>query len=396
LRTSSPDCREVLTHLAHFADKCGTREAASRRLGVAKGTLTKWFAKGSMSVSSLQMLARFEGDADLARAARDVLGASRIRLACFDFGHIASQLLCAGPAANRLFYALNGNPSPQECEFYAIHDLIAALADTHYYEALTETALAGFQQLPDHPLLTLGVADFERPIFSDDPDDDELQEDSPGQEITWESIDWEEIDKPYKRREEAARSILHTAVHEPRHRLFEQIIEHTACGTKDRTSKTPRLIEKACVEIAANAAAYAYKQESAVIEVSRTVRNAVNDAPALQDSPLYAVATKLFEMRHAARSRTIHRVAWLKEKVKENEKLVRKIDGICRFVYQALHSEAGVTFSHGRFAEAHVNKHGSVLDYEKGRIVRSVVGKKRLAPKRAVTRMYPRRHGRGG
>lgn len=370
--TPSPDCSVVLNRLAIFAATCRTREAASRRLGVAKGTLTKWLAKGAISVASLQMLAKFDRDADLAGAARDALGASGIRLASFDFGHIASQLLCASSFANRLFHVLNENPSPEECEFSAVHDLIAALADTHYYEALTETALAGFEQLPDHPLLTLGVADFERPIYLYDADDEE------------------EDDKPYKRREAAARSILHTAVYEPRHRLFEGIIEHTACRLRPRDANTPRLSEKACIEIAASAAAYAYKLESALMETSRTVHNAVIAAPALQNSPLYAVANKLFEMRHAARSRTVHRVAWLKEKVKENEKLVGKIDGICRFVYQALYSEVGVTFSHGRFAEAHVNKHGSVLDYE-GRIMRSVVGKKRLAPKRTAIRMYPRR-----
>jgi hypothetical protein len=56
-------------------------------------------------------------------------------------------------------------------------------------------------------------------------------------------------------------------------------------------------------------------------------------------------------------------------------------------VQQALYSDKGVTFSHVGFAHANVNKHGSVLDYDDGRIVRSVVGKKRLAPKRAVVRV---------
>src|SRR6202034_4390301 len=112
----------------------------------------------------------------------------------------------------------------------------------------------------------------------------------------------------------------------------------------------------------------------------------------LGSSPLYAVATKLFEMRYPMRFQTVDRVLWMRAKLSGNEKLVDKIDGMCRFVHQALYSEKGVTFAHFGFAHANVNKHGSVLDYDDGRIVRSVVGKKRLAPKRAILRVKAATH----
>jgi hypothetical protein len=381
---NAPDCNSVLDRLAKFSDTCGTREAASKRLGIAKGTLTKWFAKRKLSVGSLRMLAAFESDADLAEAARSALVASGIGIACFDFGRIASQLICAGPGASLLFHTLRDNAPLEELEFAAIRDFVAALADCQYYETMAEAALDGFKKLPDHPLLNFGVADFERPLF---PDDDGEMIGAPAKEIDWDSIDWGKINEPHQRRSEAARAIMRCALHEPKHRLFEEMIRHTASRLKDRDSTTPTLSNQSCLEIAANAAVDVYKMESALIESSNAIRRAVDAERSLESRPLYAVATKVFEMRYPMRPQTVERVLWMKAKLNDDEKFVQKIDGICAFVHQALYSDRGVTFSHFSFAHANVNKHGSVLDYDDGRIIRSVVGKKRLAPKRAIVRV---------
>jgi hypothetical protein len=91
-------------------------------------------------------------------------------------------------------------------------------------------------------------------------------------------------------------------------------------------------------------------------------------------------------MRYPMRTQTVGRLTWLRERLSENEDAVSKMDGTCAFVYQALYSDRGAYFFKPGFASAKVNKHGSVVDYDSGRLVRSVVGKKRRAPKRAIVR----------
>ena len=95
-------------------------------------------------------------------------------------------------------------------------------------------------------------------------------------------------------------------------------------------------------------------------------------------------------MRYPMRTQTVGRVTSLRERLSENKDAVSKIDGMCAFVYQALYSNKGALFFQAGFASTQVNKHGSVIDYESGRLVRSVVGKKRHAPKRAIVRANSR------
>ncbi len=391
MATKPIDCTPVLNALSKFSESCRTDAAAAAQLGIAKGTFSKWFKKRTLRTGTLQALAAFEGDPAVAKAARQALAGMGIRLATFDFGHIASQLMCAGPSAYILSPALHDNAPVQNLEFAAAEDLIAALADTHYYETFAEAAVDGFATVPEHPLLKIGTADYEHGIF---PQKDlaEVYRDAKG-EIDWDRIS-QHIREPHSRRSEAAHAIWECAVHEPGHRLFERIIEKTACRLKDRDAGTPTLSDQACVEMAAFAAVDAYKLESTVIETANTIRQAVNAERSLEKSPLYTIATRLFEMRYPMRTQTVGRVVSLKERLSENTEAVSKIDGICAFAYQALYSNRGAYFFQAGFATAQVNKHGSVVDYDSGRLVRSVVGKKRHAPKRAIVRADKRPSGK--
>jgi hypothetical protein len=377
------DFTPVLDALAKFSESCGTDAAAATQLGIAKGTFSKWFKKRTLKSATLQSLAAFEGDSAVAEAARQALAGMGVRLASFNFGHIASQLMCAGPSAYTLFPALNDKAPADELEFAAAQDLIAALADTHYYETFAELALEGFTFVPEHPLIKIGTSSYEEELF---PNKDlaDVYRDAKG-EIDWDSIS-KHIRQPRNRRSEAARVIWECALHEPGHRLFERILEQTACLGRERDASIPTIKPETCLEMAAFAAVDAYKLESTVIEASNTIRQAVDSERALEKSPLYTIATRMWEMRHPLRQQTVGRVTWLRERLSENKDAVSQIDGICAFVYQTLYSNKGAYFFHAGFASAQVNKHGSVLDYDSGRLVRSVVGKKRQAPKRAIVR----------
>jgi hypothetical protein len=384
----STDCTPVLDALARFAEACGTDAAAAERLGISKSAFSKWFKKRALKTGTLQSLAAFEGDAAVAEAARQALARMGISLASFDFGHIAAQLMCAGPSAYTLSPSIQKNAPVEELEFAAAQDLIAALADTHFYETFAELALEGFPFVPEHPLIKMGTSSYEEELF---PNKDlaDVYRDAKGK-IDWDGIS-KHIREPHVRRAEAARAIWECAVHEPGHRLFERILESTACLGKERDANTPTLKPDAYLEMATFAAVDAYKLESTVIEASKTIRQAIDSERALEKSPLYTIATRLWEMRHPLRQQTVGRVTWLKERLSENKDAVRKIDGICEFVYQALYSNKGAYFFHAGFATAQVNKHGSVVDYDSGRLVRSIVGKKRHAPKRAIVRANSRR-----
>jgi hypothetical protein len=385
------DCTPVLDALSKFSQSCGTDAAAAERLGVSKGAFSKWFKKRCLKTATLQSLATFDGDPGVAEAARKALADMGVRLASFDFGHIASQLMLAGPSAYTLFPSIQENASVEELEFAAAQDLIAALSDTHFYETFAELALGGFPFVPEHPLIKVGTSDYEQALF---PNKDlaDVYRDAKG-EIDWDSIA-KHLRQPRERRAEAARDIWECALHEPDHRLFERILERTACLGKERDATTPTLPPETCLEMAAFSAVYAYKLESAVIEASNTIRKAVDSERALEKSPLYTIATRLWEMRHPLRQQTIERVTSLRERLADKKDAVEKINGHCAFVYQVLYSNKGAYFFHAGFASAQVNQHGSVVDYESGRLVRSVVGKKRHAPKRAIVRRGGRTSGK--
>ena len=72
----------------------------------------------------------------------------------------------------------------------------------------------------------------------------------------------------------------------------------------------------------------------------------------------------------------------------EDPKTVETMIGICAVIQAALYSAKGL-YSLQSGVTGHVNAHGSVLEIgDKGSIksVRTVVGKKRRAPKRAIVR----------
>jgi hypothetical protein len=380
---SSLHCVAVLEQLAKFSASCGTRVAAAKRLGISKSALTKWFDKKVLTSRSLQKLAVFDGDLNLAQAARRALAASGTPVPLFDFPRVASQLLCAVSATGMLFETLHGNASVEELEFATAYDFVSGLADLHYYESLAELALEGFPKLPRNPL-QFGTSDYERALF---PDKEQPIGTTVPKTIDLNTIDWEKINEPRKRRSEAARSIMDGARHGPAHKLFQRILDETCSLWKDRDPETPMLSDQECLKIAGLAAVDAYKTESGLIEAAKTIINAVDSERSLEKSPIYAIANKMFEMRYPMRQQTIGRVGGLREALTENKEVVSKMDGLCGFVYDALYSGKGVTFFHPGSSAATVNKHGAVFEYKKtGQIVRGGAGKKRLAPKKAIHR----------
>lgn len=382
------DCGLVLDRLARFSQACGTQESAAKRLGVAKGTLSKWFKNRTIGVGSLQSLAAFNGDADLAKAAQEALANSGIELASFNFAHIASQLMLAGAGAEMLFQMLERNATPEDLEFGAAHDLVSAFADLQYYNALSEVAQDEFQQVPDPPMLQLGRTDYEQLIFLDDEEDEAIAT-GPARlsEIDISKIDWEKINEPYTQRSDAARLLLNCVCDDPPHRLLEHIIETLYCRIRNRED-TDRIIvtKEECCKIAALAAADCYTLESVVMEAADVIRLAADTHRTLATKPLYALATKFYDVCQLNRTFTISRLVALTNRLAEDKETVSRIEGICAFVHRALYSEEGVYFFQAGVASAKVNAHGSVIDYESRPAVRSVVGKKRKAPKQAIVR----------
>jgi hypothetical protein len=374
----------VFTCLAAFSSACGSRAAAAKRLGIAKGTLTKWFAKRALSVKSLKRLARFSDEPPLAQAAQAALATVGVGVTSFDFAHVASRLMPCGPPSSTLFHKLEaGNASLDELEFAAIRDLTAAFADANYFDALCSSANEGFKVVPEHPLLRAGTSEYEWIVF---PELDQEQQ-AEAKEINWTDIDWKKIDEPYTRRTDAAHRLLECALKEPRHRLFELIADLTFSYERARDPNSQPITDEERLEVLTFAALDAYKTESSAMEAADTIRRAADTDRALERKPLHAIATKIYEMCFLRRDSTIHRVVALRNVIGENKKLADQIDGICRYVQAALYSDKGVYYFQAGYASAQINAHGSVIDYEQGRVVRSVVGKKRKAPKRAIVRM---------
>jgi hypothetical protein len=379
--TTIADCAPVLEALHRFSSACGTHAAAAKRLGVVKSTLSKWLSKSSLSVGTLQFLSAFEGDADVAKAARSVLTASGKRPVSFDFGHIASQLACTGTDAVMLFGMLERGAPTEDLEFAVVHDLVSTFSDAQYYNTLCEVAREGFRQLPQHPLLELGRTEYELLVF---PDEGEATEEVPGGKVDWSKADWEKANEPYTRRSNAAHAIYDCAASEPTHRLFDEIVERLYCRVQKReTDET--FPEADCLKVAAMAAVDCYKQESAVMEAANTVRTAANVNRGLAARPVYAIATKFYEICFLNRTFTVGRLETLASALGDDQETMNSIQGICAFVQQALYSNKGAYYL-GNRASAKVNAHGSVIDFESGRMVRSLVGKKRHAPKQAIVR----------
>jgi transposase-like protein len=379
--TPIADCAPVLRALYRFSDACGTQVAAAERLGVRKSTLSKWLRKHSLSAGTLQFLSAFQGDADVAQAAQAVLVASGKKQVSFNFGHIASQLACTGSDANMLFGMLERGAPIEDLEFAVVHDLVSTFSDMQYYNALSEVALEGLRQVPQHPLLELGRSEYELLVF---PDEDEVEEVS-GKEFDWSKVDWEEINEPYTRRSDAAHALFDCAANEPMHRLFDEIVERLYCRVRKR-EMGESFTERECLKVAAMAAVDCYKLESAVMEAAGTVRAAANVNRGLAARPVYAVATKIYEICFLSRTFTVARLEMLADSLSDDQETVSAIQGLCAFVYQALYSNKGAYYS-GNHASAKVNAHGSVIDFESGRLVRSLVGKKRHAPKQAIVRV---------
>jgi hypothetical protein len=389
---NSVDCTPVLDALSKFSGACGTQAEAAKRIGIAKGTLSKWFASRSLSRGALQFLAAFEGDAGVAEAARNALAASGVEVAAFNFGHVASQLICAGSEPSMLLGMLERKAPIEDLEFGTAHDLACVFSDAQYYNALCEVARDGFQQLPQHPLMELGRTEYEQLVFPEEP---ESYPEGPDGKVDWSKVDWENFNEPYTRRSNAARALMDCAADQPMHRLFEEIVDKLYCRVRKReTDET--FTEEECLKVAALAAVDCYKLESAAIEAADTIRSAGKEGRGLATRPLYFLATKIYEICFLNRTFTVERLKMLAAAVREDKETMSTIEGICAFVHHALYSSHGVYYW-GNRTSAKVNVHGSVIDFEDGRLVRSLAGKKkRHAPKQAIVRDKSLRRGARG
>jgi transcriptional regulator with XRE-family HTH domain len=390
---NSVDCTPVLDALSKFSDACGTQAKAAKRIGVAKGTLSKWFSSRSLSRGALQLLAAFDGDTGVAEAARNVLTASGVEVASFNFGHVASQLACAGGEPVMLLQMLQRKASIEDLEFGAAHDLASTFADAQYYNALFEVAREGFQQLPDHPLMQLMQTGYEELVFPEEP---ESYPEGPDGKVDWSKVDWEKFNEPYTRRSNAARELLDCAADQPMHRLFEEIVDKLYCRVRKRETGDT-FTEAECLKVAALAAVDCYKLESTAMEAADTIRRAAGDSRGLATRPLYVLATKIYEICFLSRTFTISRLEMLADAAGEDQEAVKAMKEIFTFVHHALYLSHGVYYW-GNKTSAKVNAHGSVIDFEDGRLVRSLAGKKkRLAPKQAIGRAKTiRRRSNGG
>jgi transcriptional regulator with XRE-family HTH domain len=385
------DSANVMRFVRELCGECGTQEAAAKEIGVAKSTLSKWFRDQRVSNGSLRILARVERSPALAKAARDLLSARGVPASSFHFAHIASILATLGETAGILLSTLQRAASLDELELAAAQDLIATFADAQFYHALAELAGDNFEQVPEHPLLWINNWAYDE-VFSKPSDEDDEARVKP-EDFDWSTIDWDGMHAPYKRRGEAAKALLASARADPSHKLFDRIVGTLYSRTRKRDPSLRKLSSDECLRFAALAAANCYKLESAAMEAADTVRRAVDIDRALETSPLYALAAKLFEICYLNRSFTIWRLSQLAEAVREDKETTKEINGHCKIANLALYSEQGITLSYFSTAYARLNEHGTVIDYENGRIVQNVTGKKRKAPRRAIVRA-DREHAR--
>jgi len=385
-----------LRQLVH--DAGGSVPEAAKLLRVKRVTLWRWLNK-PLGRKTLKDLAESTSDKVLAEAAQKALGLKPVP--SFDYGHIAAQLTLAGPPASMLLDHLAQELPEEAKEHAAVHDLVCAFSDIWQYNMLNQMARSGLKYAPTHPLGQLNVADYEeclhpdiRPAVPNVVGLGGARMVSSRRGPVIRPDHYEEDVKRFENylaaRIDMAKALMEFARHRPSHVLYDVLYENLVRGSvRERSADEPQLSEGECQRIAALSGVDTYAFLQSVMHAADTVRKGANKDRRLEQRPLYAIASKMFEICHMAHTTIGQMVEDYMQHFREDEEVFDRMVGVCDAVHRKLSSDTASVYMFNAENQMSVvaNAHGSVIDPANGRpSIVSRPGDKRKAPKRAMAR----------